>query len=963
MKKILLITAAALLFGCAEERPINTTVGDFDKSLDHDKSVFTGAMRAGIASGSQAPKNWIYKTTAVKTSTNDGFAFVGLQGDVNIGYFKFTENHMQLFNAINTQGQGDASSVPSLLDQWKISHRDYKLDDSTGRVSNNEVLDNDLHWSKRRFFQIDFEDSSYSSIENGCWKRVAARLVDGSRVVRPDYMTYVVAMDYEPSGRCGISIRRQNTGDYTYTVHWRYSFKPYKKTSYKPFVYQGGRNDKLLDKFGYFNTKLEYLDKRSGRFNTALLMNRWDPEKTHTFYFSEEFPEKYKWIFHDIFNKTNKLFSDNGLKLRFLLKENNDGGKVRKLGDIRYSFVNVVTERDPNAPLGYGPSDADPLTGELFAANLHMYTGFLNTYISRLKTSYDWQPKKFEESTLYSKMKEDLEEEDPSKWYSKFEYGTNKPGTIFNDILMEKTYGFPGWTEYSRGEDIEAEDLFSFSRANQAVSLFKEEGSDTTKLQKLLQKGMANVDKYVQAEIVHAHESGHCKYPVHHHMADAQKLIIDGANVDDVMNTIFYRTAIHELGHNLNLRHNFYGSVDAKNFGAARKAIDTEGNEVEHKPYTSSVMEYLRLQEKIHLDHRWEPYDEAALLYAYSGGKIDSAKNFLFCTDQHRVLNAMCATWDYGSSPSEAIFSHIETYEDLYAYLNFRNDRGYWNARGYDSRMFSTMWAIKKFYMMYQEGYAGDGVEEEVNEIDGLKPYEKAEIIRDIDLNFEQSIKLALTFYNSVLAQKSTEKDWMDEREERSAELKRVGTASDKIYAMLFLAGDSGFMYNPNRNINYSTYLNLLNHPRLAPLATKMFENVVNSRVDMEQGFLGFGRSLFAMNATNFYNRDDLALINKIAVERFDARDLDFFFGIKANEIPSGETRKLTMSNHPDFGINEDVAIVRVGGFWYISHRSNNPYIFIDMQNIIENEKEGRNVADSKRYLQDLYGMYKAVTR
>jgi len=273
------------------------------------------------------------------------------------------------------------------------------------------------------------------------------------------------------------------------------------------------------------------------------------------------------------------------------------------------------------------------------------------------------------------------------------------------------------------------------------------------------------------------------------------------------------------------------------------------------------------------------------------------------------------------------------------------------------------MWAIKKFYMMYQEGYAGDGIKEELDKIDGLKQYEKDEIELAIDLDFEQSIKLALTFYNAVLAQKTSEKDWADEREERSGELKRVGTAADKIYAMLFLAGDSGFMYNPNVNINYSTYLGLLNHARLAPLATKMFENVINSRVDMEQGFLGFGRSLYAMNATNFYNRDELDFINKIAVERFDAEKMEYFFGLTANEMSESKTLKLTQSKHPDFSINEEVAVVRIGEFWYFSHKSNNPYIYIDMQNIIEDEKAQRNVADSKRYLQDLYDMYKAVTR
>lgn len=959
-KSLVLLTLASILFGCADERPINETTGQEDKREDLDKSILTGLASGSRAASAQSPKTWIYKTTAVKTSTNGGFAFVGLQGDVKVGYFKFTKDHLQLYNAINSQGQGDSNSVASVLDQWEIKHIDYKLDDSSGRVSNNEVQDNDLEWNKRKFFRIDFEKSNYASIEDGCWNKVSSRLVDNSLEVSSSYMTYVVEMNYEPSGRCPLSIRRRNNGDYTYTVHWRYSFKPYQKTSYKPFVYQNGRNDKLLSKFGYFNSNLEYLDQRTGRFNNAILMNRWDPEKTHTYYFSEEFPEKYKWMFHDIFNKTNKLFADNGLKIRFLLKDNHKAGEAaRKLGDIRYSFINLVEERDPEAPLGYGPSDADPLTGEIFAGNLHMYTGFLNTYIKRLTDSFERMPTKFKDSTLYTYMQRDLEEEDPKKWYSALEFGNNKPGTVFNKMLMEQTYAFPGWAQFSSMDPERRQKIFNFNRVEKALNIFGQSSPENPSML-MIEENFQNLSQEFSKDILHQHEEGHCKYPIHHHMADAQKLIIDGEDAETVMNTIFYRTAIHELGHNLNLRHNFYGSVDKKNFGPTRKALDPDGKEVEYQPYTSSVMEYLRLQEKVHLDMRWEPYDEAALLYAYSGGQIDSAKDFLFCTDQHRVLNAMCATWDYGSTPAEALFSHIESYEDLYQYINFRNDRGYWNTSGYDNFVFSTMWTVKKFLMMYQEGYTSAKVSKEIDQIPGLQTYEKKAIREKITGSFEEAIKLALVFYNSVLIQSAAEKDWRTQYEEFTGEVKKIGSASDKIYAMMFLAGDAGFMYNPNRSINYSTYLTYINHERIGPLVTKIFENAINARVDMEQGFLGFGRALYAQNSTSYYNRDDISLIEKIGVERFDAEKLEYFFDIKPNEVENATEMTLVSSKHPDFGVNEEVAIVRIDDFWYLAHKSNNPYSYNDMKAIIDRQVD---VADDKRDLLELYNMYQSVKR
>lgn len=958
-KSILLIASAVLLIGCAEERAIEEISKETKREWE-DKQVLTGSASGARAASTQAPKTWIYKATAVKTSTNGGFAFVGLQGDANIGYFNFTEDKLQLFNAVNSQGQGDSNSVPTVLEEWDITHHDYKLDDSSGKTSNREVEDDELNWSKKRYFKIDFAKGNFMGSGNACWAAKSARLVDNSLVMKQSYLTFVVETDYEATGNCPISMRRQNNGDYTYTVQWRYSFKPYQKTSYKPFIYKNGRNDELLNKYGYFNTYLEYLDRRSGRYSHAYLMNRWDPEKEHTFYFSKEFPEKHKWIFHDIFNKTNKLFSDNGLKIRFHLKENHKPGQpAKELGDIRYSFVNLVEERDPNAPLGYGPSDADPLTGEIFAANLHMYTGFLNTYIKRLKNSFDRQVSRFEESTLYDKMKRDLEEEDPKKWVKSLEYGDNKPGSIFNKMLMEKTYAFPLWARFSSEDPQDVDKIFDFSRTNEAFSLMREANPQSPVLS-LIQERQQRAQDMIKHQMDHAHEEGHCKYPVHHHMADAQKLIIDGVDSKKVLDTIIYRTAIHELGHNLNLRHNFYGSVDKKNFAPARKATDDEGNERTYENHTSSVMEYLRLQEKIHLDHNWEPYDEAALLYAYSSGNIDSAKEFLFCTDEHRVLNAMCATWDYGSTPTEALFSHIETYEDLYNYVNFRNDRGYWNTSGYDNFVFGTMWDIKKFLVMYQSGYTPSLISKELDQIPGLEDYDKKEIREEISNNFKDAIKLAMVFYNSVLIQSAAEKDWRTQYEERSGEVKKIGSAADKIYAMMFLAGDAGFMYNPNRSLNYATYLSYINDERIGPLVTKIFENAINARVDMEQGFLGFGRSLYAMNATNYYNQDNISLIQKIGVEKFDAEEMEYFFGINTDEIENAQEVTLGQNRHPDFGENETVAIVRIRDHWYMAHKSNNPYSYNDMKSIIDRQSD---VAEDKRYLQDLHNMYQSVIR
>jgi uncharacterized protein DUF4953 len=49
-------------------------------------------------------------------------------------------------------------------------------------------------------------------------------------------------------------------------------------------------------------------------------------------------------------------------------------------GDLRYSFIDWVDRPQPSGPLGYGPSSADPETGEMISAAAYIYGASLDTY-------------------------------------------------------------------------------------------------------------------------------------------------------------------------------------------------------------------------------------------------------------------------------------------------------------------------------------------------------------------------------------------------------------------------------------------------------------------------------------------------------------------------------------------------------------------------------------------------------
>ncbi len=54
--------------------------------------------------------------------------------------------------------------------------------------------------------------------------------------------------------------------------------------------------------------------------------------------------------------------------------------ETKKIGDIRYSFFYWVNEQQRSGPLGYGPSAADPESGQILFATAYIYGGAMHTY-------------------------------------------------------------------------------------------------------------------------------------------------------------------------------------------------------------------------------------------------------------------------------------------------------------------------------------------------------------------------------------------------------------------------------------------------------------------------------------------------------------------------------------------------------------------------------------------------------
>jgi hypothetical protein len=86
-------------------------------------------------------------------------------------------------------------------------------------------------------------------------------------------------------------------------------------------------------------------------------------------------------------------------------------------------------------------------------------------------------------------------------------------------------------------------------------------------------------------------------------------------------------TVLHEIGHDLGLRHNFKGSLT---------------------PVTSSVMDYLGSEDN-YLNTGVGEYDRQAIKYLY--GLSDDLPTAAFCTDEHTTVDPDCNRFDEGANP------------------------------------------------------------------------------------------------------------------------------------------------------------------------------------------------------------------------------------------------------------------------------------------------------------------------
>ncbi len=484
------------------------------------------------------------------------------------------------------------------------------------------------------------------------------------------------------------------------------------KQTYEPRVY----DDNDMQKFGFFRTeRVSYDDRRgrtdSGEIKLANLHNIWETAyydngelmpvqqrqpKPVVYALSPGFPKalvpaaeevargwakaltravaaakgvSFDQIFKEFpYEDANGNYLNEGL---FRLDYNEDGHA--RIGDLRYNFIAWVDQPQFSSPLGYGPSSADPETGEIISAEAFVYGAAVDTYAQYAQDIVDLLngDLDIDEFTSGEHVKEYIannrQKVDPRQRLAKLgrldvldrpldhfveeslgarnlakieairQFGLEEvretrsqklariKGTPFEAMLMDKEIR----------NDLVAQGLIDPNTEDVDQSLLDLAEPLTLGLDKMLGDYQTRIEWASRNNIWLAEFSDPSILGLARQLKDSG--LDREAQYQWLRSTIFRAVSEHEVGHTLGLRHNFQGSYDAINYfpeyWELRKenlvvpnSLDDTFRMAELTPNQingqmreyqySSIMDYgAAFNSDVHGLGR---YDEAAILFGYA---------------------------------------------------------------------------------------------------------------------------------------------------------------------------------------------------------------------------------------------------------------------------------------------------------------------------------------------------------
>jgi hypothetical protein len=704
-----LIGALLAMSGCTKEVPFKEVPKD--EQLTNKNVIDTESK-------------FLYMASNGESSRSSPVSRPYWMGQEKLVKFQFTESSLQVVELERESRFKDNKTNNKLVLEIPISHLAFQCQkDRFGECTGQEEENSAASWKDRGFFKPTIQSMKVAELSvlpvelqnffgDNCYKEVGSRLVDYE--LSRDNVNIRLEKTFAVTAQC-LSDSIETLSDLTFSSIYDYSIVKLSQLSspgYKPVAYP--RQDE--NTFGFFTTVVRELDvdNLDTKDKEITLMNRWNPERgAITYLLSEAFAKESNKAVREAtvlaVDRVNQALATSGSKISILLKD----AKGESPGDLRNNMIIMVEDPIATNIIGYGPSVPNPETGEILAGKTVMYLGTI---------------KKFIRST-YNELVEKIRAEAA-------EAAVAKPSVLAAETQIDAS-------KINSQSASLVKALLSQGKAKAKLQVKNNLSKGSGKLS-LSTKEITKVATDTRSYHKHAasHErlkdrieamSEHCAYPAElmnfeQAITDALKEIVgldpkpwdQLAEADKtkilalVVPFVWIPTLVHELGHNLGLRHNFAGSEDKNNYYSLEE-LKPFG--VEREITYSSVMDYpySNLNELPAMGK----YDIAALRFGYArevrieetrvkteDGKeiveiIDrgvlpvktnlkdlaievreiaakegsqlAIRDYAYCTDENVSVNPGCKRFDEGSTFTETAQHFVRAYEKDYKRRNFRN--------------------------------------------------------------------------------------------------------------------------------------------------------------------------------------------------------------------------------------------------------------------------------------------------
>jgi hypothetical protein len=753
MKSLMLVgLVGTLLVGCAKEK-------EYDKVHIADPEVHVSKeLIAKMCTGEDkcialpSVGNMPYRVSASRPFW---------MGEPKLVKFEITKDTLNVLQVETDERYQDVENNNLPVASFDIEHKDYKCaEDANGKCSNKEEEDTEKHWSKRKYVEIDvnsFDKMEVNTLpiefgelfQAGCFSALSQVVKDVK--IEKDAMNLVYTKTYKANPNCVQLMELKDVETLTFAVDYTYSIvklSTLASKNYKPMAYPTSDQGA----FGFFKTTIKntLVDNSSGTADSVVeYANRFNPNKSEVvYYLTEEFYKKEnKYLLdltHEGIETINRSFREAGAKTRIVLKN----GTGKNPGDLRYNFIIFVNDPQKASVLGYGPSVANPLTGEILKAQNVMYYGTLLQTIARTHDEIVAENKARAEGATTSSVVTENEAHSHDHTHdhsANAGLGAHLENVNFNKLTkaqvekIEKTTNIRMSTILKSAlsksinfHEIESDRIWSLQ---DVIANAKPEEFDLAKVQKELNSWQEKIEEFSNNNIFHSSmlnvrdaftsgldfEATSKLDKFWDDMTEAERKKV----IKKVMPHAWNFAIVHEIGHNLGLRHNFAGSTDTKNYYTNRelrnyriKRDDITYSSVMDYPYTG--INKLPIMGK---------YDVAALKYAYARKVQDMTgkdhpiantleetkaelaekgiilRQFEYCTDENVSNSLTCNRFDEGTDSKTIAEHYIRDFKKWEYKVTHRGRRyNYDSGNGdlsYLMYLFNSYITVRNFFDRY----------------------------------------------------------------------------------------------------------------------------------------------------------------------------------------------------------------------------------------------------------------------